>query len=251
MSDHRSLTLYPYLLNGSCWVFDDQRTGLKAEAFVCGISEMISRVVEAKGIPDTARGFAMTFAAEPFPDHDVELHWIRPDPTDGNWYEGTVVGEPMEGWLCPALLLYFEHAPPRIFVRCDPLPAGIDPIWNPKPGETARRFVEAPQASDHGGTAEGDREPRSAEIVSPMSFPGHRRPFHIDTGAFAFGDHVVADLDYKTVAEFETAEDAEAFVAEANGWDIETVRRKTSSLARMLAEYRENLIRGSRERRTE
>jgi hypothetical protein len=131
------------------------------------------------------------------------------------------------------------------------LPAGIDPIWNPKPGETARRFVEAPQAPDHGGTAEGDREPRSAEIVSPMGFPGHRRPFHIDTGAFAFGDHVVADLDYKTVAEFETAEDAEAFVAEANGWDIETVRRKTSSLARMLAEYRENLIRGSRERRTE
>lgn len=148
MSDHRSLTLYPYLLNGSCWVFDDQRTGLKLEAFVCGISEMISRVVEAKGIPDAARGFAMTFAAEPFPDHDVELRWIRPDANDGNWYEGTVLGEPMEGWLCPALLLYFEHAPPRIFVRCDPLPAGIDPIWNPKPGETARRFVEAPHALD-------------------------------------------------------------------------------------------------------
>jgi hypothetical protein len=50
----------------------------------------------------------------------------------------------MEGWLCPALLLYFQQAPRRIFVRCDPLPAGVDPIWNPRPGETARRFVEAP-----------------------------------------------------------------------------------------------------------
>jgi hypothetical protein len=146
MSERRVLTLYPYLLNGTCWVFDDERTGLKEEAFVCGMSEMISRVVEAKGVPNSARGFAMTFAAEPFSGHDVELHWIRPDDNGGNWYEGTVVGGHMEGWLCPALLLYFEQAPRRIFVRCDPLPEAIDPIWNPKPGETARRFVEAPPA---------------------------------------------------------------------------------------------------------
>lgn len=89
----------------------------------------------------------MTFAAEPFSGHDVELHWIRPDDNGGNWYEGTVVGGHMEGWLCPALLLYFEQAPRRIFVRCDPLPEGIDPVWNPKPGVTARRFVEAPRTS--------------------------------------------------------------------------------------------------------
>lgn len=142
MSERRVLTLYPYLLNGTCWVFDDERTGLKEEAFVCGMSEMISRVVEAKGVPNAARGFAMTFAAEPFSGHDVELHWIRPDDNGGNWYEGTVVGGHMEGWLCPALLLYFEQAPRQIFVRCDPLPEGIDPVWNPKPGVTARRFVE-------------------------------------------------------------------------------------------------------------
>lgn len=144
MSSPRVLTLYPYLLNGTCWVFDDARTGLKEEAFVCGMTEMISRVVESKGIANAARGFAMTFDAEPFSGHDVELHWIRPDANGGNWYAGTVEGGHMEGWLCPALLLYFEQAPRRIFVRCDPLPAGIDPIWNPKPGDTARRFVEAP-----------------------------------------------------------------------------------------------------------
>ena len=139
-----TLTLHPYLESGT-WVFDDERTGLKEEAFVCGMTEMISRVVEAKGIPDATRGFAMTFADRPVAGHDVELRFVRPDPGGGNWYEGTVVGAPMEGWLCPALLLYFREPPPRIFVRCDPLPAGVNPIWTPPPGAVARRFVEAPR----------------------------------------------------------------------------------------------------------
>jgi hypothetical protein len=146
MSDRRVLTLYPYLLNETCWVFDDERTGLKEEAFVMGMTEMISRVVDAKGISDARRGFALSFSDELFDGHDVELHWIRPDATSGNWYEGIVVGQHMEGWLCPALLLYFEHPPRRIFVRCDPLPAGINPIWTRKPGQTSRQFVAAPQA---------------------------------------------------------------------------------------------------------
>ena len=144
MSERRVLTLHPYLLDDSCWVFDDARTGLKEEAFVLGMTEMISRVVEAKRIPHATRGFTMTFADEPFDGHDVELEWLRAGEGSGNWYAGTVAGSRMEGWLCPALLLYFEQAPRRIFVRCDPLPAGVNPIWNPRPGETARRFVEAP-----------------------------------------------------------------------------------------------------------
>ena len=56
-----------------------------------------------------------------------------------------MLGEYMENWLCPALLLYFEKPPKRLYVRCDPLPAGVDPIWNPPPGEEGRRFVEAPR----------------------------------------------------------------------------------------------------------
>jgi hypothetical protein len=140
----RVLTLYPYLLDGHCWVFDDERTGLKEEAFVLGMTEMISRVVEAKGIPQADRGFAMSFSDRPFAGHDAELDWLRPDPAGGNWYAGEVVGERMEGWLCPALLLYFQDPPRRIFVRCEPLPAGIEPIWTPPPGAITRRFVEAP-----------------------------------------------------------------------------------------------------------
>jgi len=106
MSHQRVLTLYPYLLDGTCWVFDDERTGLKEEAFVLEMTEMISRAVEGKGICDAAKGFALSFSEEPFDGHDVELHWLRSDGCAGNWYEGTVVGQRMEGWLCPALLRY-------------------------------------------------------------------------------------------------------------------------------------------------
>ncbi|MEX0670841.1 MAG: DUF6717 family protein [Pirellulales bacterium] len=138
-----TLTLYPYL-HDSCWVFDDERTGLKEEAFVLGVTEMITRVIVGKGIPNAEQGFSLTFAAEPFAGHDAELRWLRPDPAGGNWYESEVLGQRMEGWLCPALLLYFTEPPPQIFIRCDPLPSGIDPIWTPPPGVTGRRFVEAP-----------------------------------------------------------------------------------------------------------
>ena len=141
----RTLVLYPYLQNG-CWVFDDARTGLKEEAFVRGASEMITRLVEVNRLPAAARGFEMTFAAEPFPGRDVELTWVSRGEGDfGNDYEGVVAGLPMKCWLCPALELYFELAPRRISVKAAPLPAGVDPIWNPPPGVITRRFVEAPR----------------------------------------------------------------------------------------------------------
>jgi hypothetical protein len=144
-SDH-AVDLYPYLLRDT-WVFDDPRTGLKEEAFVSGATDMISRLVQAKRIPDAGRGFLLTFAAEPFDGCDVRLAWQSGNPTDGNWYTGEVAGEPMEGWLCPALYCYFREAPPVIYVRAQPLPDGVDPIWRPPAGAAVRRFIEAPQTS--------------------------------------------------------------------------------------------------------
>ena len=152
-----TMTIYPYLLEGSCWVFDDERTGLKEEAFVLGMTEMISKLVEFKLIPNADKGFTLTFAAEPF-DHDVELSWLSPEdvaaefhctlnelPGEGNWYRGMVAGEEMVGWLCPALFCYFDEAPPKIFVKAEPLPADVDPIWRVKADDPrARRFVAAP-----------------------------------------------------------------------------------------------------------
>lgn len=145
MRNQRILTLYPYFLHDTCWVFDDERTGLKEEAFVLGMTEIISRVVASKGIPNAHRGFAMSFCDEPFDGHDTELHWLRSDGACGNWYGTNAAGEYMEGWLCPALLLYFQNAPPRVYVKCDPLPAGVNPVWNPPKGATIRQFVEAPR----------------------------------------------------------------------------------------------------------
>jgi hypothetical protein len=49
----------------------------------------------------------------------------------------------MTGWPCPALQLYFDEAPPRIYVRAEKLPQGVNPIWNPPGDIERRRFVEA------------------------------------------------------------------------------------------------------------
>jgi hypothetical protein len=150
-------SIYPYLLRNT-WVFDDARTGLKEEAFVLGMSEMASRLVEFKGIPHAANGFLLQFDAEPFDGADAELKWLRSGDPEvlpgkdgsasqvfGNWYKGSVAGQEMEGWLCPALGLYFKAAPARIFVKADPMPSGIDPIWHvDKEAPTVFRFVSAP-----------------------------------------------------------------------------------------------------------
>ena len=134
-------TLYPYLESGT-WVVDDERTRLKEEAFVLGATEMITAIVEAKAIPNAERGFALTFSGSPFEGHDVRLAWQRRDPSgSGNRYAGKVGGSRQDCWLCPALLLYFPTPPQEIFVRAEPLPAGVNPIWTLPAGTLGRRFV--------------------------------------------------------------------------------------------------------------
>jgi len=134
------MTIYPYLLSDNLWVFDDPETRLKEEAFVSGMSEMISALVVSKGIPDAKRGFSLSFNDEPF-EHDVELRWLKTGiegvvvdsleaRTAGNWYSGEVAGTEMEGWFCPALFRYFDRTPMKFFVRADSLPVGVDPIWH-------------------------------------------------------------------------------------------------------------------------
>src|SRR5665213_894350 len=111
------LTIFPYLID-PIWVFDDERAGLKEEAFVCGASEMISRIVEARRLPNANLGFSLLFSDVPLAEFDVELSWLRSDETQiipGNWYRGIVAGEAMDCWLCPALELYFAAAPPKLY----------------------------------------------------------------------------------------------------------------------------------------
>ena len=147
------MTLYPYLYHGMCWVFDDPQTGLKEEAFVLGASEMISKLLEAKQIPNAERGFTLSFSDRSF-DHDVALTWIPAvqaakatgynSPAIGNWYTGIVAGEKMVAWLCPALYEYFDAAPKRIFVKAEKLPEGVDPIWHISSDDPqAHRYMSA------------------------------------------------------------------------------------------------------------
>jgi hypothetical protein len=54
------------------------------------------------------------YSDEPFPGHTIVLTWVEWED-GGNWYEEVATG--MKGWLCPALLKYFDSAPRNIFMQ--------------------------------------------------------------------------------------------------------------------------------------
>jgi hypothetical protein len=94
------------------WVFDDPRTGLVQEPFVAGADTMIDRITA--DLADPEHGFTMIFSAKPFPGHQYRLDWLR-EGDGGNWYRSEQLN--LDGWLCPALLLYFSEAPKQLFVQ--------------------------------------------------------------------------------------------------------------------------------------
>ena len=108
------MTIEPYWY-GDTWVFDDESVGLEKEPFVKGIPEMIDALV--KDIPDARSGFKLTFSSLPFPDYQVELIRMR-EEYGGCWYR--VRDYSAEGWLCSALLRYFETPPETIYAKAEP-----------------------------------------------------------------------------------------------------------------------------------
>ena len=103
--------IYPYKYL-EMWVFDDEKVGLVQEPFVSGADDIIDKYVEQ--YDDATAGFTLLFSAEPFPGYQVKLEWLRAD-LSGNWYKDSNLQ--MEGWLCPALLKYFEGPPLEIFAQ--------------------------------------------------------------------------------------------------------------------------------------
>jgi len=101
----------PYVFETQ-WVFDDPSKELVREPFVSGTDNMIDMLTTC--IPNAEDGFILVFSAQPFPDHDTVLVWIR-EEHNGNWYYEEDTG--ILGWLCPALLKYFDKAPGRIYVQ--------------------------------------------------------------------------------------------------------------------------------------
>ncbi len=112
-SSNSILVIAPYWYNGT-WVFDDADVGLKREPFVGGVPEMINVLV--KDIPNAKDGFRLTFSANPFPNHQYKLTWLRGDKT-GNFYK--LDEPPMEGWICPAMFRYYSDAPKMLYVKAD------------------------------------------------------------------------------------------------------------------------------------
>ncbi|MEI7686112.1 MAG: DUF6717 family protein [Planctomycetota bacterium] len=101
----------PYRWEGM-WVFDDPAVGLAREPFVGGADRIID--VATSQIPDAEKGFVAVFSAGYFPDAQIVLEWVR-EEGGGNVYRWAEAD--MEGWLCPALTLYFNAAPAKLFIR--------------------------------------------------------------------------------------------------------------------------------------
>ena len=105
--------IYPYK-NAGMWVFDDEKVGLDREPFVAGADTIIDRVLAVKGLEKPEEGFRLIFSAGEFPEYDVRLDWVK-EGDGGNWYKSE--DYQMEGWLCPALLMYFDEAPKYLYAR--------------------------------------------------------------------------------------------------------------------------------------
>ena len=103
----------PYKWEG-CWVFDDDQYDLVKEPFVFGADAVLDLLV--RDIEGAEEGFKLLFAEEAFPGYQAKFEWLR-EECGGNWYIEQSTGQ--EGWLCPALLNYFETPPVELFALAD------------------------------------------------------------------------------------------------------------------------------------
>ena len=139
------ITIYPYKLSGNAyvmsgengitipgidvWVFDDETTGLYQEALISGTDEVIDFMTSH--IPNASDGFKLTFSNEPLDGQQIIGYWYKEGYADGdwgrdilgNWYLWNLPFQnypSIAGWLCPALFLYFDTAPQRLYVIVEP-----------------------------------------------------------------------------------------------------------------------------------
>jgi hypothetical protein len=114
MNEINVIAPYKYL---DLWVFDDAKKGLVQEAFVGGADTIIDLMTSH--IPNADRGFVLIFSGSEFPGFEHRVEWRREQGTGNVYYSP---GLEVEGWLCPALLRYFERPPQEIFLQVKPMP---------------------------------------------------------------------------------------------------------------------------------
>lgn len=112
MNEINVISPYKYL---GMWVFDDLKVGLVQEPFVGGADTIIDTITHE--IPNAERGFAMVFSAAPFPGHQFRLEWRGPEGLGNLYYSADL---DLKGWLCPALLRYFDNPPNELFIQVKP-----------------------------------------------------------------------------------------------------------------------------------
>jgi hypothetical protein len=119
MNEINVIAPYKYL---DIWVFDDAKKGLVQEAFVGGADTIIDLL--AAHIPDAEKGFVLLFSGAEFPGFQHQVEWRR-EQGNGNVYYSQHLQ--VEGWLCPALLRYFDSPPSKLFLQVKPMPANKQP----------------------------------------------------------------------------------------------------------------------------
>lgn len=102
-------TIRPYWL-GQQLVFDDPSKGLVREALVCGTDDVLADLAQVQ----PGESFTVLFSSSPFPSSTHSVTRTRTE-CGGNWY--TLDGTDEEGWLCPALFLYYPEAPEKLYIQ--------------------------------------------------------------------------------------------------------------------------------------
>jgi hypothetical protein len=125
--------LYPHRL-GDAWRADHRRTAPRELVFVAETANILTRLVEAREIPQADFGFVLHFSSVFFDGYDVVLR-RRHEDEDRTTYGGDVFGQWMAGDLCSDLFYAFFTSPPkRLYVAARPCIVTADPRWEREAG---------------------------------------------------------------------------------------------------------------------
>jgi hypothetical protein len=98
-------------------VFDDAKRGLKAEALVGGVPQILAHIA---GIKSKHFKYKIRFSELPFSESLTVVKSIL-QPKVGTLYNFESEGETLVGWLCPALGKYFKSPPETLFFSVEAL----------------------------------------------------------------------------------------------------------------------------------
>lgn len=101
--------LYPTRSRYGVWAFTDLSVGLYEEPFVGEINDMIDMFTDGRD------QCIVYISHSPLPNANGHLLRLK-EESDG-WYE--LEGKGISGWLCPAVLKYFQGYPDDIYFKIE------------------------------------------------------------------------------------------------------------------------------------